>query len=230
MAEVSPKESEAEAVFAGNEDSEYGQDPNPEPGVGLSVYTSWLRCRHHFVSCLYVISKDKPMPQIIRSFSGRYAALGPMYQSGFLFEGGQYQSAVAAFEAAKIVNHADRVSFLAWNCKPWEARRKGKMIPASWIRPDFDSAQCDVMLSIQRAKFSWPDPQRILISTVGLQLIFGNLVHDNFWGACSCHGVPDSKRKFGRGRHCNGTGQNLLGNILMQIRQEMLNVPLAIAS
>ena len=170
------------------------------------------------------------MPEIIRSFSGRYAALSPLFQSGFFFEGGEYQSAAAAFEAAKIVTRADRVSFLAWNCKPWEARRKGKMIPASWIRPDFDSAQSDVMLAIQRAKFSWPETQQILVSTLGLQLIYGNLVHDNFWGVCSCHEVPDSKRKYGIDRYCNGTGQNLLGNILMQVRQELSVEALATAS
>lgn len=170
------------------------------------------------------------MPAIIRSFSGRYAALCPLFQLGFFFEGDEYQSAAAAFEAAKIANRADRVSFLAWNCKPWEARRKGKMIPVSWIRPDFDSAQSGIMLSIQRAKFTWPEPQRILASPLGLQLVYGNLVHDNFWGVCSCHEVPDSKRKYGIGRHCNGTGQNLLGNILMQVRQEILEAALSIAS
>jgi ribA/ribD-fused uncharacterized protein len=170
------------------------------------------------------------MPEILRTFSGRYAALSPMYQSGFFFEGGEYQSAAAAFEAAKITNLADRVSFLAWNCKPWEAHRKGKMIPASWIRRDFDSVQPDIMLSIQRAKFSWPEPQRLLASTPGVQLVYGNLVHDNFWGVCSCHEVSASKRKYGTGQHCNGTGQNLLGKILMQVRQELLAAALPIAS
>ncbi|MBB5330319.1 hypothetical protein HDF14_003954 [Edaphobacter lichenicola] len=37
------------------------------------------------------------MPEILRSFSGRYAALSPLFQSGFFFEGGEYQSAAAAF-------------------------------------------------------------------------------------------------------------------------------------
>jgi len=175
-------------------------------------------------------SKDKFMPEIIRSFSGRYAALSPLFQSGFFFEGGEYQSAAAAFEAAKILNRADRVSFLAWNCKPWEAHRKGKMIPASWIRPDFDSVQPEVMLSIQRAKFSWPETQQILAATQSLQLVYGNLVHDNLWGICSCHEASASKRKYGVGRHCTGTGQNLLGNILMQVRQELTVAALATAS
>jgi hypothetical protein len=55
-----------------------------------------------------------------------------------------------------------------------------------------------------------------LVSTQGFQLVYGNLVRDNFWGICSYHEVPYSRRKYGIGRHCNGAGQNLLGNILVQ--------------
>lgn len=162
------------------------------------------------------------MSVIIHSFKGRFAALSPTFQSGFLFDGDEYQSAAAAFEAAKILNRADRVSFFAWNCKPWEAKRLGKAIPASWIRPDFEVVQSDLQLVIQRAKFSWPEPQKVLINTEEAQLVYGNVVHDNYWGICSCHEESASRRKYGIGRQCNGNGLNLLGNILMQVRQELL--------
>lgn len=170
------------------------------------------------------------MPAIIHSFLGRHSALSPRFESGFFFEGDEYQSAAAAFEAARIQNRADRVSFHAWNCKPWEARRKGKAIPGSWIRPDFEKIQLDVMLSIQREKFKWPEAQRVLLSTVGSQLVYGNLVHDNYWGICSCLEAPASKRRYGIGRNCNGTGQDLLGKILMQVRQEILDAAIPLAS
>lgn len=170
------------------------------------------------------------MSAIIRSFSGCHSALNLGFESGFFFEGDEYQSAAAAFEAARIQNRADRVSFLAWNCKPWEARRKGKAIPKSWIRPDFDKIQLDVMLSIQREKFKWPEAQRVLLSTLGFQLVYGNLVHDNYWGICSCHDAPASKRKLGISRNCNGIGQDVLGKILMQVRQEILDAAIPLAS
>jgi predicted NAD-dependent protein-ADP-ribosyltransferase YbiA (DUF1768 family) len=170
------------------------------------------------------------MPPIIRSFSGRYAALSPTFLSGFFFEGDEYQSAAAAFEAAKILNRADRVSFLAWNCKPWEARKKGKLIPPSWVRPDIALVQRDLMLAVQRAKFSWPATQNVLLGTSGSDLVYGNTVHDNYLGICSCREAPAAKRKCGIGRSCYGAGENILGKILMQVRQEFLGASLSVAS
>lgn len=161
------------------------------------------------------------MPEIIRSFTGRYAALSSTFLSGFFFEGDDYQSAAAAFEAARIVNRADRVSFFAWNVKPWEAHRKGKAIPASWIRPDFESVQAEVMLAIQRAKFAWPETQKVILATGDAELVNGNVRHDNLWGSCACRETPASKLRYGIGRNCTGAGQNGLGRILMQIRQEL---------
>jgi predicted NAD-dependent protein-ADP-ribosyltransferase YbiA (DUF1768 family) len=175
-----------------------------------------------FVPIWHIPRKDKIMPVIIRSFTGRYAALSSTFLSGFFYDGDEYQSVAAAFEAAKIVKRADRVSFFAWNTKPWEARRKGKAIPASWIRPDFDLVQADVMLAIQRSRFSWPETQRVLVETGSAELIYGNVIHDNLWGICSCLHVAPAKLKYGIGRNCAGTGQNLQGRILMQVRQELL--------
>lgn len=170
------------------------------------------------------------MPPIINSFTGRYAALSPTYVSGFFYEGDEYQCVAAAFEAAKIPNRADRVSFFAWNCKPWEARRKGKGIPRLWIRPDFDAAQRDILLEIQRSKFSWPEPQKVLLSTEGTELVYGNLAHDNHLGICLCREAPAAKPKYGLGRHCTGEGENLIGETLMQVRQELLVIVTSLAS
>lgn len=162
------------------------------------------------------------MSAIIRSFSGRYAALSPTFLSGFFYEGDEYQSATAAFEAAKILNRADRVSFFAWNCKPWEARRKGRSVPPSWIRPDFGVVELEVMLAIQRSKFSWPEPQRVLLASAEAELIYSNASHDNHWGVCTCRDATPGKRKYGIGRRCTGEGDNFLGKILMQVRRELV--------
>lgn len=170
------------------------------------------------------------MPEIIRSFTGRHAALSPTFVSGFFFDGNEYQSVATAFEASKIINRADRVSFFAWNCKPWEARRKGKGIPRSWIRPDFDAVQDEILLEIQRCKFSWPEVRKVLLATDDAELIYGNVAHDNRWGICFCHEAPAAKRKYGLGRNCNGTGQNLIGKTLMQVRQELRVAATALAS
>ncbi len=160
------------------------------------------------------------MPQVIDSFTGRYAALGLLHRSGFFFEGDEYHSAAAAIEAAKILNRPDRVSFIGWNCKPWKARAMGKGIPQYWIRPDWKQVEEPVMLDIQRSKFSWPEVCEVLLSTEDAKLIYGNVCHDNFWGVCKCRTVPAAQRKYGIGVRCTGAGDNRLGRILMQVREE----------
>ena len=62
---------------------------------------------------------------------------------------------------------------------------------------------------IERAKFAVPELGEMLLSTGDAYLEEGNHWHDNRWGHCTC-----DKCK-------NKTAQNLLGNILMQVRTEL---------
>jgi predicted NAD-dependent protein-ADP-ribosyltransferase YbiA (DUF1768 family) len=163
------------------------------------------------------------MPISIDSFTGPYAALSLIHRSAFHFEGDEFLSALAAFEAAKIANRRDRVSFIGWNCpKPWKAGALGKNIPARWIRPDWDDVgvQFAVMLEIQRSKFSWPDTQAVLLATGEADLISTNVCHDNIWGVCKCRSVSDARRKYSIGIRCTGVGEDRLGDILMKVRDE----------
>ena len=137
------------------------------------------------------------MPSIIQSFTGKYAFLSPLFRSAFFFDNDQYNSPAAAFEAAKILSRPDRVSFIGWNMQPWNARRLGKNIPKNWMRPDWDAAQLDIMLEIQRSKFSWPILREMLLATEDAQLVHGNACHDNFWGVCECQSLPAGKQKYG---------------------------------
>ena len=134
------------------------------------------------------------MPSIIQSFTGKYAFLSPLFRSAFFFDNDQYNSPAAAFEAAKILSRPDRVSFIGWNMQPWNARRLGKNIPKNWMRPDWDAAQFDIMLEIQRSKFSWLILREMLLDTEDAQLVHGNACHDNFWGVCLCQSLPPASR------------------------------------
>jgi predicted NAD-dependent protein-ADP-ribosyltransferase YbiA (DUF1768 family) len=158
------------------------------------------------------------MPLTVPSFSGKYAFLDLAFRSGSQFDGDVYQSAIAAFMAARIVHRADRVSFVDWNCRPWEARWLGKSIPPYWIRPDWAEIEEAVMLEIQRSKFSWPVLREKLLATGEMPIVYGNAYHDRKWGVCYCE-------------RCAGAGENRLGKMLEQVRQEcragLLDVPLA---
>ena len=161
------------------------------------------------------------MPPIIQSFTAKHAFLSPLFRSAFYYDGDQYNSPAAAFEAAKTLRREDRVSFVGWNCVPWNARKLGKNIPKSWMRPDWDAAQFDIMLEIQRSKFSWPILREKLLATDDAQLLHGNAFHDNVWGICLCQSLPAGKQKYGVSSRCAGDGGNRLCLVLMQVRQEI---------
>ena len=59
------------------------------------------------------------------------------------------------------------------------------------------------MLSFVRAKFTYPDLQEKLLATGDAYLEEGNYWNDTTWGVC------------------NGVGENRLGKILMQVRDEI---------
>ena len=66
------------------------------------------------------------------------------------------------------------------------------------------------MLEALRTKFSIKGLKEKLLATGDEELVEGNFWHDNFWGVCSC-----SK--------CGNKGQNKLGKLLMQVREEIKN-------
>lgn len=66
------------------------------------------------------------------------------------------------------------------------------------------------MEEVLRAKFKDTALQNLLRKTKGFKLIEGNLWHDNHWGSCTC-----KKRRV-----CQLPGKNILGILLMKIRDE----------
>jgi predicted NAD-dependent protein-ADP-ribosyltransferase YbiA (DUF1768 family) len=136
------------------------------------------------------------------------------------YDGDEYLCAAAAFEAAKIANRRDRVSFIGWNVLPWAVPRLARNIPKNWVRTDWSAVQHDIMLEIQRSKFSWPELRARLADIGDAELVYGNINHDNVWGVCMCQSVDPLKRIRGLNPLCTGHGSNHLGHILMRVAQE----------
>ena len=66
----------------------------------------------------------------------------------------------------------------------------------------------DILRDLLRVKFADPDLRTQLLATGDEELVEGNRWHDRYWGRCYCD-------------KCGGTGQNALGTLLMQIRDEL---------
>lgn len=83
---------------------------------------------------------------------------------------------------------------------PQQAKRFGRSVK---LRPDWEKSKQEVMLKWLRKKFSDDVFKQWLLDTGTAKLIEGNTWGDQEWGVC------------------NGKGKNLLGKLLMQVREEL---------
>lgn len=132
----------------------------------------------------------------ITEFDGEYAFLSNFYECPVEYDGITYNSSEAAYQAQKCRTKEERYAFR--DLTPKEAKRKGRKVD---IRPDWEEKKVDVMSDIVYQKFSQnKELKEKLIATDDAELIEGNYWGDRFWGV-------------------DGTGENRLGMILMDIRK-----------
>lgn len=137
----------------------------------------------------------------ITSFDGEFAFLSNFWPCTILYNGILYQSAEAAYQAAKCKMDKDRVPFSSMS--PSKAKRVGRTVD---LRDDWDEIKLQVMYDILRYKFHIHTYLKdMLLKTGDAYLQEGNYWHDTFWGVDS---------------H-TGEGENHLGKILMRIRSEL---------
>lgn len=144
----------------------------------------------------------------IDSFKDEYRFLSNFYQTPVTYGGLTYPNAEAAFQAQKCRNEADKIKYTQVK-NPVRAKQMGKKepgLPENWREISYD-----IMLDIERAKFSTPEIAGKLLSTGDTELVEGNNHHDNLWGDCSC------------ARCAAKVGENRLGKILMQVREDLKN-------
>ena len=138
----------------------------------------------------------------IRMFSGEYEFLSNFYEVPVHYEY-LYGSAEAAYQAQKCIKFDDLYKFTKY--RPSQARKMGGQIE---VRPDWDEVKVPLMRDIVFAKFIQnPELSERLIATGDSKIIEENNWHDTFWGV-------DAK---------TGEGQNYLGKILMETREQLKN-------
>ena len=143
---------------------------------------------------------------IIDYFSGEYGFLSNFSYSPITIEGKTWPTIEHMFQAGKTLdeNMRERIRI---SPSPKEAKRIGRRMP---LRPDWERIKKDVMLECVRLKFGQNRGIREkLFGTGDAVLIEGNTWHDNIWGNCRCSRCREIK------------GQNLLGRILMKVREEL---------
>lgn len=82
-----------------------------------------------------------------------------------------------------------------------EAKKLGRTVV---LRPDWNEVKVSIMRNVLALKFRQnPDLREKLLATGEAELIEGNHWKDTFWGVC------------------NGVGENWLGKLLMELREEL---------
>lgn len=139
-------------------------------------------------------------PKGIDRFDGPYRFLSNFYRgSGLAYEGRHYSTVEHAYQAAKCADwHQAAEIFCAKT--PALAKKLGRR---ATLKPDWETAKHQVMLSLLRAKFTNPAERYLLLATGDAHLEEGNTWGDVTWGTV------------------NGKGENWLGRLLMQVREEI---------
>lgn len=135
----------------------------------------------------------------IDDFRGKYFFLSNFYSCMVEYEGKRYQSAEAAFQAAKTLDEHERSLFT--ELSPSQAKQRGRRIP---LRDDWEDIKVQVMRDVCFAKFSQNESlKQRLLDTGDAMLEEGNNWGDTFWGIVA------------------GYGENQLGKVLMGVRSAL---------
>lgn len=135
----------------------------------------------------------------IDSFKGKYAFLSNFYEAPVEYDGLKFKNSEAAYQAQKCESYEQRKQFQEMD--PSRAKRKGRHVI---LRHNWDKIKITEMLEIVRCKFQQnEDLKERLLATGDAHLEEGNDWGDTIWGTV------------------NGKGQNNLGKILMQVREEL---------
>lgn len=135
----------------------------------------------------------------INEFRGEYAFLSNFYETEIYCWGYKYRNAEAAFQAMKDPLQAS--AFVGLDAKA--AKRLGRKV---CLRKNWEQLKEGFMYTVCFAKFTQnPKLGEKLAATGDKTLIEGNTWSDVEWGVC------------------NGKGKNLLGNILMKVREKIKN-------
>lgn len=138
------------------------------------------------------------MTEAITEFRGDYYFLSNMYPCSVTVNGVTYKSAESAYQAQKS---GEFVVFAALD--GYKAKQMSKNFPTA---SDWMDNRVRVMENVLLAKFTDPKLVELLYQTGDAELVHDNTHNDRFWGVY------------------NGKGTNVLGLLLMRVRQYIQEV------
>lgn len=150
---------------------------------------------------------------MIDKFQGRWHFLSNFYPCEIEHQGIKYPSVEHYYVAMKFDDEqlidgkyytpGDLRELISKIKDPGQVKRFGRKVK---LRKDWNNQKLKVMNWGVREKFKNDRLSELLLSTGDEELIEGNFWNDTYWGVC------------------NGKGQNHLGKILMEVRNELRGI------
>lgn len=137
-------------------------------------------------------------------FIGELAFLSNFYPSSIWYDGLLYPTVEHAYQAAKTMDPTQRWLIMG-AMTPARAKELGRH---TLLRPDWEQVKVGIMRTLLTIKFGEHEELlEKLLATGTLELVETNWWHDQIWGDCFCD------------VHRDIDGQNLLGKLLMELRE-----------
>lgn len=145
-------------------------------------------------------------PKVIEEFKGEHRYLSNFFDYSFSFHGRMFASSEHAFQACKTFDPEEQ-KIVQEARSPREAKAAGQLVT---LRPDWREVRDQLMYLVVKEKFRQsPALNARLQETHGVYLMEGNEWGDTYWGMV-WHPLMEE-----------WVGQNKLGLILMQVREEL---------
>lgn len=165
-------------------------------GINLSIL------KRKFIRVVYTdLPKKKEDSKDIHGFQGKYRWLSNMWPIEFEVGGIKFMSVENAYQASKFVGSPILIEQFS---KLPAIESKTKVKDFVWTTENFGDKKVKFMKTFLKKKFENPCLRKKLINTGTVHIEGTNTWGDQFWGCC-----PE------------GVGENNLGKLLMEIREEI---------
>lgn len=138
---------------------------------------------------------------MIKEFRGKYRFLSNFFPCPVEMDRRLYRTVEHAYQAAKTILNEERSQIQAC-MNPGQAKKLGRKVTLS---SNWEYVKVKVMADLVRQKFSKEPFRTWLIATGAEEIQEGNTWGDSYWGI----------------NLRTGQGENMLGRILMMIREEL---------
>lgn len=148
-----------------------------------------------------MLTRRRVMNATINRFIGEHYFLSNFFPSTLSMNGKLYPSAEHAYQSQKTKDPVLQ-EMIRKSIDPMMAKKLGRLIE---LEPDWNDLRIPLMKKIIKEKFTNPLLRELLKSTNNAKLIHDNKFGDKFWGIY------------------RGAGENMLGLILEEVRDQIID-------